>query len=292
MRSEREMMDLLLGFAEEDPRIRLVTLEGSRTNPNIPRDAFQDYDISYFVTDMASFKESDAWLDRFGERLMMQKPEDMELFPPSLGNWFSYLMIFADGNKVDLTLIPLEETDAYFQKSDGLVEVLLDKDGRIRDKPVPTDRAYWLNRPTAREFDDCCNEFWFVSTYVVKGLARREVLFAADYLNGVVRPNLIRMMGWRVGVEHGFTFSIGKNAKFLDRYVPAEDWQLLLSTYACNGYSEMWRSLYTCHDLFRKYARAVAERLGYAYPDYDRAITGYTDKIYAEVAGAESKTQT
>lgn len=292
MRSEREMMDLLLGFAEEDPRIRLVTLEGSRTNPNIPRDAFQDYDISYFVTDMASFKESDAWLDRFGERLMMQKPEDMELFPPSLGNWFSYLMIFADGNKVDLTLIPLEETDAYFQKSDGLVEVLLDKDGRIRDKPVPTDRAYWLNRPTAREFDDCCNEFWFVSTYVVKGLARREVLFAADYLNGVARPNLIRMMGWRVGVEHGFTFSIGKNAKFLDRYVPAEDWQLLLSTYACNGYSEMWRSLYTCHDLFRKYARAVAERLGYAYPDYDRAITGYTDKIYAEVAGAESKTQT
>lgn len=284
MRSEREMMDLLMGFAEEDPRIRLVTLEGSRTNPNIAPDAFQDYDISYFVSqaDLEAFKQSDAWLDRFGERLMMQKPEVMELFPPTMGNRFSYLMIFADGNKVDLTLIPLEEMEEYFQKSDGLVEVLLDKDGRVPDAPEPTDRNYWLERPTAREFDDCCNEFWFVSTYVVKGLARGEFLFAADYLNGVVRPNLIRMMGWSVGAARGFTFSIGKNAKFLDRYVPAEDWQLLLSTYACNGYEQMWRSLYTCYDLFRKYAHDVAERLGYPYPDYDRAITGYTDKIYAE----------
>lgn len=54
----------------------------------------------------------------------MQKPEDMELFPPELGNWFSYLMLFEDGSKVDLTLIPLPEAGEYFEKSDGLVQVL------------------------------------------------------------------------------------------------------------------------------------------------------------------------
>ena len=37
----------------------------------------------------------------------MQKPEAMALFPPELGSWFSYLMIFKDGVKLDLTLIPL-----------------------------------------------------------------------------------------------------------------------------------------------------------------------------------------
>ena len=125
MRSTEEMMALWLGYAEQDERIRLVTLEGSRTNRNIARDAYQDYDLSFFVKDMASFKASEAWLEVFGPRLMMQKPEDMELFPPELGNWFSYLMLFEDGNKVDLTLIPLEETEAYFEASDGLVEVLL-----------------------------------------------------------------------------------------------------------------------------------------------------------------------
>lgn len=33
-------------------RIRIVTLEGSRANINIPKDEFQDYDITYFVSDI------------------------------------------------------------------------------------------------------------------------------------------------------------------------------------------------------------------------------------------------
>jgi aminoglycoside 6-adenylyltransferase len=65
MRSEQEMMDMLIDFARNDNRIRLVTLKGSRTNKNIPRDSFQDYDISYFVTDMDSFKTDDEWLSVF-----------------------------------------------------------------------------------------------------------------------------------------------------------------------------------------------------------------------------------
>ncbi|MBB6635064.1 aminoglycoside 6-adenylyltransferase [Cohnella thailandensis] len=285
MRSEQEMMNILLDFARNDDRIRLVTLEGSRTNKNIPPDPFQDYDISYFVTDMDSFKENDRWLSAFGNRLMMQKPEDMELFPPELGNWFSYLMLFEDGNKVDLTLIPISEAEDYFANSDGLVEVLLDKDARIGKEVVANDRQYWIRKPTAREFDDCCNEFWMVSTYVAKGLARKEILFAIDHLNEVARPNLLRMMAWKIGSERGYDFSVGKNYKFIDRYLPNEDWERLLSTYSGNGYPETWRSLFSCFELFRKYSKAVSESHGYPYPDYDEAITKYTTTIYAKTLG-------
>ena len=80
MRSEKQVYDSILNFAQKDDRIRIVTLEGSRTNVNIPPDDFQDYDITFFVTDMQSFTSDDKWLDIFGERLIMQKPEDMELF--------------------------------------------------------------------------------------------------------------------------------------------------------------------------------------------------------------------
>lgn len=234
MRTEREMMDMFIEFAKQDDRIRLVTLEGSRTNKNITPDTYQDYDISYFVTDLDSFKANDQWLDVFGARLMMQKPEDMVLFPPELGNWFSYIILFEDGNKLDLTLIPLNEVEAYFADSDGLVEVLLDKDSLIANEVVSNDRQYWIQKPTAREYDDCCNEFWMVSTYVVKGLARKEILFAIDHLHEVARPNLLRMMAWHIGAERGYTFSVGKNYKFIDRYLPLEDWETLLSTYAEN----------------------------------------------------------
>lgn len=274
------MMNMFVDFARNDQRIRLATLEGSRTNRNIPPDTFQDYDVSYFVTDIDSFKVNDQWLNIFGNRLMMQKPEDMELFPSELGNWFSYIILFEDGNKLDLTLIPMSEVDDYFAKSDGLVEVLLDKDARIHNEVIADDRQYWIKRPTAREFDDCCNEFWMVATYVVKGLARQEILFAIDHLHEIARPNLLRMMAWQIGSEQGYTFSVGKNCKFIERYLPQEDWKGLLSTYSQNGYEEMWQSLFTCYALFRTYSKAVAASLGYKYPDYDEAITKYTENIY------------
>ena len=281
MRSELEMMNMLVDFAMSDHRIRLATLEGSRTNKNIPRDSFQDFDISYFVTDIDSFTVNDQWLDTFGERMMMQKPEDMELFPPELGSWFSYIILFEDGNKLDLTLIPINEVEHYFSNGDSLVEVLIDKDILVKDEGGANDRRYWIKKPTAREFDDCCNEFWMVSTYVVKGLARKEILFAIDHLNEIARPNLLRMMSWQIGSEQGYSFSVGKNYKYINHYLPKEDWEILLSSYAENTYPNMWLSLLICYELFRKYSKTVAESLGYRYPNYDEAITKYTQNIYS-----------
>lgn len=274
------MMKLILDVAKNDKRIRLVTLEGSRANKNVPGDKFQDFDISYFVTDIDSFKSSDEWLNQFGQRILMQKPEDMELFPPELGNWFSYLMLFADENKIDLTLIPIDELEQYLSESDGLIKLLLDKDSKINKKIDPNDEKYHIKKPSAREFDDCCNEFWMVSTYVVKGLARKEILFAIDHLNEIARPNLLRMMAWNIGIETDFSLSVGKNYKYIQTYLDINDWEKLLNTYAENSYEKMWQSLFDCYDLFRKYSKLVAHRLSYDYPDYDEQITGYTEKIF------------
>ncbi|USK31863.1 aminoglycoside 6-adenylyltransferase [Bacillus sp. F19] len=280
MRSESEMMKLILDVAKNDKRIRLVTLEGSRANKNVPRDKFQDFDISYFVTDIDSFKSSDEWLNQFGKRIMMQKPEDMELFPPELGNWFSYLMLFADEHKIDLTLIPIDELEQYLSESDGLVKLLLDKDSEINKKMDPNNEKYHIKKPSAGEFDDCCNEFWMVSTYVVKGLARNEILFAIDHLNDIARPNLLRMMAWNIGIETDFSLSVGKNYKYIQKYLDINDWEKLLNTYAENSYENMWQSLFDCYDLFRKYSKLVAHNLSYDYPDYDERITGYTKKNF------------
>ncbi len=273
MRSETQMYELLLGFAQNDERIRLVTLEGSRTNIHIPRDDFQDYDITFFVTDMKSFTQDDAWLDVFGKRLILQKPEDMELFPAE-EEGFSYLMLFEDDVKIDLTLLPLETIDDYLTW-DKLVQVLLDKDARIACPPVPTDEDYHLQRPTARMFDDCCNEFWNTTTYVVKGLCRHEILFAIDHLNEIVRKELLRMLSWRVGTEYGFTFSVGKNYKFIQQYLSPEIWKRLLKTYRMDSYPQMWNALEECLALFRETSKTVASYFAYPYPDYDEKISAY-----------------
>lgn len=255
-------MELILDFARRDERIRVVGMEGSRTNVNAPQDRFQDYDVTYVVTDMEAFKKDDEWLGYFGKRIIMQKPEAMAMFPPELGNWFSYLMLFEDGTRIDLTLAPLAELELYLS-SDKLLTVLLDKDGRIGDYPVPTDIDYHVKKPSAEFFDDCCNEFWMVSTYVSKGLCRREFLFATEHLNLILRPNLLQMMAWKTGIETGFSLSVGKAYKYLDKYVAQDVWQRLMATYQNGSYEDMWRALFACHALFRETARFVAAQLGY-----------------------------
>ena len=278
-RTPEEMMRLILSRAENDAHIRVVGMEGSRTNKNIPKDRFQDFDVTYFVDDPALYTKDDTWVNVFGERLIMQKPEDMELFP-AVEEGYSFLMFFTDYNKIDLTILPLTAFEDYLN-GDGLREILLDKDGRVEEKPTPTDEEYHIQKPGARSFDDCCNEFWNITTYVVKGLCRRELLFAIDLL-AMMRNELLRMLSWQVGSAYGFTFSVGKNYKFIDQYLPAEQWQALLSTYRTDSVENIWRSLFTCHELFRDAAKNFAAKYGYTYPDYDENVSRYARDMYAE----------
>ena len=275
MRTEKEIYDLVLNFAFQDERIRIVTLEGSRTNVNIPKDKLQDYDITYFFIDMGEFLKSDDWLSVFGNRIMMQKPEDMELFPPE-EKGFSYIMLFDDGVKIDLTLLPVSMLEEYLTR-DKLVKIMLDKDNMIKTEIVPTDEDYYIKCPTERKFDDCCNEFWNVATYVSKGLLRGEILFAIDHMNEVLRHELLRMISWYVGTEKGFNFSLGKNYKFLDKHISKELWDNLLNTYSMSSYEEMWKSFDLCLCLFKKISKKVADSLGYNYPDYDENVTKYLE---------------
>ena len=275
MRSEKQVYDTILNFARMNERIRVVTLEGSRTNINIPPDDFQDYDITFFVIDMGEFLKSDDWLSVFGNRIMMQKPEDMELFPPE-EKGFSYIMLFDDGVKIDLTLLPVSMLEEYLTR-DKLVKIMLDKDNMIKTEIVPTDEDYYIKCPTERKFDDCCNEFWNVATYVSKGLLRGEILFAIDHMNEVLRHELLRMISWYVGTEKGFNFSLGKNYKFLDKHISKELWDNLLNTYSMSSYEEMWKSFDLCLCLFKKISKKVADSLGYNYPDYDENVTKYLE---------------
>ena len=82
MRSTQQMLDLILAAARDDERIRAVILNGSRANPNAPRDFFQDFDIVYLVTDPLPFRNNYQWIRQFGELMILQEPDDM-MDPPS-----------------------------------------------------------------------------------------------------------------------------------------------------------------------------------------------------------------
>ena len=82
MRSEAEMLDLILNTARHDERVRAVIMNGSRVNPNAPKDFFQDYDVVYLVTEKEFFLADPSWINVFGERMILQLPDEMSDPPP------------------------------------------------------------------------------------------------------------------------------------------------------------------------------------------------------------------
>lgn len=267
MRTEKDIMELILKVAEKDERVRAVAMNGSRTNSNVPKDTFRDYDIVYLVSDLQSFLINPDWVNVFGKRIIMQTPEDMAMFPPELDGRFTYFMLFEDGHRIDLTLIPNEEKDIYCTE-DGLTVILLDKDGDMPKLSEPTDKDYWVKKPSAEFFADCCNEFWWVSTYVTKGLWRQEILYAFDHLNSA-REMLLTMLEWKVGIETNFSLSVGKNSKYLKSYLDNDIWERLMKTYPNGDYEQVWNSLFETINLFEQVAIEVANILEYQYPSKD-----------------------
>ena len=51
--------------------------------------------------------------------------------------------------------------------------------------------------------------------------------FAIDHFNQIVRHELLRMISWKVGIETGFKLSVGKNYKFIERYISEDLWEKL-----------------------------------------------------------------
>ncbi|WML31311.1 aminoglycoside 6-adenylyltransferase [Neobacillus sp. OS1-32] len=275
MRSEQEMVDLILSLAKRDDRIRAVAMNGSRTNPNAPKDLFQDFDIVYLVNEMDSFIQDEKWIDIFGERIIMQTPEKRSLSC----NRYPYLMLFSDGNRIDLTLIPLNKKDEYLQE-DKLTVILLDKDQTLPDIAPPTDKDYWVKRPSEEDFLTCCNEFWWVATYVAKGLWRKEILYAQEHLNNYVQPMLLKMLEWQVGIQNDFAVSIGKCGKYLEKFLPEDTWRELMTTFSDGKYESVWKALFSMTNLFRATAKSVAESLNFEYhDDDDKRVTNYLKQV-------------
>ncbi len=277
MRTSEEMFALFHKVAALDERIRVMTLEGSRVNPSVIPDVWQDYDITFLVTDVESFMQSDEWLWAFGEIVFMQKPEAMELFPPDFPNgWFSYLMLFSDGVKIDLTLVPCADVDEYF-KQDPLIQVLLDKDGICPDSLKPSDERFWIQKPSAGFVRDCANEFFFSSTYVAKALLRNELLFANWTFEHILHVELLRMLGYLAGVQNGFPLNTGKHDKWLLRLLPDEICEEMLKTYQLGSIEATWDSLYAAMDLFGASMAKVCGFLAYECPDYLEKVKKYIE---------------
>ena len=279
MRTEKEMQELILNIAKQDERIRAVYMNGSRTNPNVPKDIFQDYDVVYVVEDTKPFIEDKAWIDNFGERLYMQYPDEHPDYPSDKENFYGWLMQFKDGNRIDLQVESITHAKENIL-NDKLCVVLLDKDKLLPEVPTSTDADYYVKKPSEKQYLCACNEFWWCLNNVAKGLWREEMPYVQDMLNFHVRKQLEKMLAWKVGSVTDFSVSVGKSAKYMYRWLSEEEWQEYLSTYCGADLEDCWDMVFRMCDLFEAAAGFVGEKLGYQYnEDEGNAARGFLEHV-------------
>lgn len=105
---------------------------------------------------------------------------------------------------------------------------------------------------------------------VAKGLWRKELPYAMDVINFVLRPQLKRLLEWKIGIENAFSVSVGKSAKYLEKYLSAKEYEQFLATYSIAEIDSIWNSVFEMCDLFQITAVMLSENLHFVY-DYEQA---------------------
>ena len=253
MRTETEMLDAISQIAKS-LQVEAVAMSGSRTNPKAPKDEFQDYDVIYVVDDLDNLTSDLAWLDQFGKRIIEQHNV--------LEHRHLYLMLFEDGNRIDLTLCPKDHMQEWVD-SEAVFTVLEDKKG-IFETYSPSLERFWTSPASETDFEKSCNEFWWVSAYVVKGICRKQAIYATDHLYGICQQELLKLLAWQVAADKG-TVDIGKNYKYLFQYLPTEKEKEFSNLLAFSSVEKLTQSLFATMQLFHREAQILAQKMGFAY---------------------------
>ncbi len=257
MRDETEMLDLILQTAKT-LQVKAVAMSGSRINPKAPKDEFQDYDVVYIVDYLDNLTSDLSWLDLFGKRLIEQHV--------LLDQRHLYLMLFEDGNRIDLTLCPKEHIKEWVDSEAGFT-VLEDPEHLFEPYSQKLER-FWMSPASETDFKNSCNEFWWVSAYVVKGICRKQVFYATNHLYGICQQELLKVLAWLVASDRG-AVDIGKNYKYLFQYLPAEKENEFSSLLDFSNIEKITQSLFATMELFHQEAQSFAQKMGF---DYDKEV--------------------
>ena len=282
MRESQEILKIVLDKAAYDKRILAVVLTGSRANPEIPADPFQDYDFILVVEEFESFLKDQSWLEIFGDRIIMQIPELM--FTGEAGKKepaLHFLMLFTDGNRIDLTLTTTLHSKQYC--SEDPFQVLLDKNNILAGIPLSPGKNRLIKKPVKKEFQDVCNECWWVSANIAKGLARGEPGYAREMFEIPVRSMFMKMIEWHIGVESSFSVSFGKGGRFMKKQVSPSLYQDILLTYPDGDPENTWKALFRLLEIFGVLSKAVAKSLGFSYKrQEEEGIIKYLEQVYRD----------
>jgi len=274
MRTEKEMLDLIIKIAKEDDRIRAAYMHGSRANPNAETDKYSDYDIVYVVTETDSFMQNQSWVNKFGDVIFILEglKNQNKFFMREINDLSRrciWSMLFKDGNHIDLMIETIEEAMKSNFITNKPTKILLDKDGYLPEIPSFDDEDNYVKKPHEDEYMACCSGFWWFLSNVAKGIARDQLPFARAQFNSIYSLTLKCMVEWYIGTKTNFSVSTGIDGKYYKKYLPTDIYDLYTKIYSDSDYENFWNAVFSTCELFSKVACGVGDYFGFTYNNHE-----------------------
>lgn len=275
-------------WARHQDDIRAMLAIGSTVRRDHPADEWSDLDLLLFSSAHTQYFHQSEWLHTIGTVWLALLDDKRSDGCPE------YLVIFEGGFKADFLFFPMTELERLIQ-ADPLpnayfrgYRILLDKDGlaaRIPSSPFASPQRH---QPTAQEFNNTVNHFWYAAFRVARSLARQD-LWTAKQHDRALKDQLVVMIEWHAQSRHNWDYDTWHSGRFMREWVDPQTWAEIHHTFGGFDAPSSWAALQSSIDLFRRLAAETAQALGYTYDsELDTNISQYIAEIQTDRLMAES----
>lgn len=238
--------------------------------------AFVDYDVVYITDHVNEIVQDDDWINQFGEVLIKQLPD----YNPYVKDYsvFGYLVHFKDLNRIDLRLMKPDLLST--QINDAYSIVLLDKNNRYSHLNFNRESELYSTKLCSEfEFQQITNEIYWVSTYVIKGIAREDLIYAEFMLSNPVKKAFIELIKqWILTDNNREELNFGKvNQAILN---DLKDKEAFIQLYCNQNLEAIEDNVRYIIEQTHRLAGQIAKKQGFKYRDEEyKAVKYYLEQI-------------
>lgn len=280
-------MNLILSLARSNRDIRAVFQTGSQVNPLVERDDMQDYDVIFAVNDFDNFELGEDFLTSL-DYIFLYLTRERKLNFTDPGEEYSYIILLANGVKIDITIIPVESI-SKLTSSETLLSLVMDKDNLISQLAGSSDIGHRMLRPTKNEFEKNNYDFFYAVIELLPSLYRSNLTRASLNYRKLV-DRLLTSLAWQTSYNADFKLDLGRDYAYLEKFMEDKYKRAYFDAISYRDINELWQALFACLALFRKLGLSLSTRLNYDYPKkLDVAMVDYVREVWQKTKRNQEK---
>lgn len=272
MRTENEIVKNILEYAGSDDNVRAVI----RTELMPVREYLYSYQFYFIVNDIEGYEDDGVFESCFGERILLFRGD--KNYPDMFHSIKAHLMVYRDGVTIVINAMDRETFLLKYSGEDthdnvwigDTYQKIMDKDGILPEiERLEETQTIFSAVPTKEEFAGICNEFWWVLKTFSEYTLRKELPSSMFYLNVAVRDLLNRMLRWFIYLSNAKPVDLGVLDSNFEKLLEEKLFLLYKKTYPDADYEHIWQAYDAVTELWSYTGKAVAENMGFSYPEED-----------------------